>query len=262
MIDIRCHVLDESSCGPSSFAESLEMCRKAADEGVRTISATLQWNAGREAPPLPFQACQRKVESLEKEMKGKLSLQLGFVLELSPLLPELLKRYGSILGLGGGRHLMVSMPALEVPSEADEVFNSIAREGYKLVLAHPECNAIIRRDSSRLDKWIGYGLTLQVDAGSLCGTHGREVRRTCVNYLRKYRGRVVVGSNSHGISDRAGMDVAFEGVKSVFGARLAFECFRQTPAAIIGKDLRKEHKSPGSYRLGLPSWLPFFNSAR
>src|SRR5438552_271299 len=40
MVDIHCHVLPETDDGAVSLEESVEMCRLAAEDGIRTIVAT------------------------------------------------------------------------------------------------------------------------------------------------------------------------------------------------------------------------------
>jgi protein-tyrosine phosphatase len=53
MIDIHCDILDGTPYGSDSFADSLEMCRAAIADGVRTVIATPRWKTGRAEPPSP-----------------------------------------------------------------------------------------------------------------------------------------------------------------------------------------------------------------
>src|SRR5688572_23198151 len=109
MIDLRSHILDGTPCGPASFAESLEMCRTAVEDGVKIIVATPRWEVGDTEPPLPFEECRRKLNCLEMEMQGALSFKLGFGLQFSLELPRLVERHGSMLTLAGKRHLLISL---------------------------------------------------------------------------------------------------------------------------------------------------------
>lgn len=246
MIDIRSHILDGTSCGPKSFAESLEMCRAAIDDGVRTMVTTPRWEAGRTEPPIPFDECRRKLKRLEAETRGILSLKLGFALQFSLELPALVGRYGTELALAGKRHLLISLPSIEVPSEVEGVWEALSRAGFFVVLSHPECNTVLRRDTARLTRWVSEGLMLQVDAASVAGTHGREVRRFALELLRKFEGRAVVASNTRrSANQKSSLGNAREGLIGSVGERFALRLTKETPAAIISDGVvRSNVRSP------------------
>jgi protein-tyrosine phosphatase len=249
MIDLRCNILDGTPYGPDSFAESLEMCRAAVADGVSTIVATPRWEAGRAEPPLPFEDCQRKIERLGAETHGALSFRLGFALQFSAALPRLAAQHGSKLALAGKRHLLISLPSLTVPVEAEDVWKSLARCGFSVILAHPECNTVLRRDSTRLARWVLGGLTLQIDAASVAGTHGREVRRFAVECLRKYEGHAVVASNARSSADqKISLGRAREVLTGNIGARQARSFMRDTPTALIGDGVRHGNEREFSSR--------------
>jgi protein-tyrosine phosphatase len=257
MIDLRCHILDETACGPASFAESVEMCRAAVADGVRTIVATPCWAADSFDPPLPFAECRRKIERLQREFYGTLSLTLGFVLPFSPRLPALVGRYGSQLALGGKRHLLVSLPALRIPAETEEVCGTLNRMGFSVVVAHPECNAMLRRERALIDRWVASGLTLQIDAASVAGAHGREVGGFAIDCLRRHEGRAVVASNAHGANGhKTLLGKAREELIKQLGARPTVRFTRETPIAIISD---QETVSKARAAAGHFSFLRAFN---
>jgi protein-tyrosine phosphatase len=258
MIDLRSHILDGTPCGPDSFAESLEMCHAAIADGVRTVVATPRWNAGSTEPPLPFDECHRKLGRLEAETRGALAFKLGFAMQFSSHLLGLVARYGSRLALAGKRHLLVSLPSVEIPAEVEDVWKSITRAGLSVVLAHPECNTALRRNPARLARWVSEGLTLQVDAASVLGTHGREVQRFALECLRKYEGHSVVASNAcRGAGQRHSLGKAHEELSGKIGARQARGFMKETPAALIGDGVRRNNVRGGPAR-GLTAMLRSF----
>lgn len=263
MIDIRSHILDGTPCGPASFAGSLEMCHAAIADGVRTIVATPRWEVGRAEPPLPFDECRGRLERLEAKTLGVISLRLGFVLQFSPELPALVEAHGPKLALAGGRQLLVSLPSVEAPAEAEGVWGALARAGFSTVLAHPECNAVLRRDDARLVRWVSEGMTLQIDTMSVLGAHGREVRRFAIECLRKFEGRVVVASNGRWGADAKNSLAAARGelVRSV-GTRLAGSLMWETPAALIGDVLNGKDGRNGADTRSLTSRLRSMNPLR
>jgi len=235
MIDLCSHILDGTPCGPASFDDSLAMCRAAVADGVRMVVATPRWEADREQPPLPLDECRRKVARLGSEMGGMLSVKLGFVLQFGPDLPRLVALHGESLALAGRRHLLVSLPSIEIPADAEAVWLSLRRAGFSVVLAHPECNAKLRRDPDRLAQWVHEGVMLQVDAASVLGKHGREVQRFALNSLHKFQGRVAVASNMNWDADgRHSLRAAREELSRKMGARRAKSLTAETPAAFLG----------------------------
>lgn len=248
MIDLRSHILDSTPCGPGTFAESLEMCRAAITDGVRTIVATPRWEAGRPEPPLPFDECRRRLERLQEETQGGLSLNLGFALQFSPDLPALVERHGSKLALAGKRHLLVSLPSVEVPVRTEEVWKELAGAGFSIVLSHPECNAALRRDPNRLARWVSGGITLQLDAASLAGTYGRDVQRFAMECAARYHSAAVVASNLRSpVSAGARLPSAYRALASRFGAGRASELVIQNPAALLSRTVSR-NSCPGVSR--------------
>ena len=212
------------------------MCRRAVADGVKTLIATPRWQAGRSEPPLPFDDCRRKAERLEEAARGALTVKLGFALQFSTDLPDLVARHGSKLALAGKSHLLVSLPSVGVPPEAEEVWASLADAGFSVVLAHPECNTVLRRDSARLARWVARGLMLQVDASSVAGAYGREVRGYAIECLRKYEGQAVVASNARwGTDQKQKFGQAYQELVSRVGARKARKFTSDTPASLIGE---------------------------
>ena len=255
MIDLRSHILDGTPCGPDSLAESLEMCHAAAVDGVRTMVATPRWEAGSPEPPLPFEECLRKLKHLEAETRGRVSFKLGFALQFSPELPALVGRYGSKLALAGKRHLLISLPSVKVPEEVEDVWKSLSRAGFSIVLAHPECNTILRRDTARLGRWVSEGLMLQIDAASVAGTYGREVRRFALECLRKYACNSVVASNMRRSADqKTSLSNAREELASNIGVHQTIKFMIETPATLI-VDSAKHNNGSGLAAHGLTSLL-------
>jgi protein-tyrosine phosphatase len=233
MIDLNCHILDGTGCGPESFAESLEMCRLASESGVRTIVATLRWQAGRVEPPLPFDEVDRKIERLRAETRGSLFFKSGFTFEFSSNLPELINRYGARVTIGGNRHLLVSLPSTGVPAEAGDVWSALAQLGFFIIIAHPECSPMVRRNPALLPEWSSQGVKFQLDAASLTGAYGREVRNFAVECLKRFEEEVVVASNAKNARTNPLKKVRAELVNLV-GDRRTTKCVRGIPRAIIG----------------------------
>ena len=231
-------MLDGTPRGAESFEASLEICRRAATDGVRTIVATPRWASQAQEPPLAFNECQQKLERLRQAMREAMALRLGFLMEFRTDLPALLDKHGSSLALNGGRYLFVSLPSLHVPEDAEDVWSKVAGKGFSILLARAECSPALRRDLKRLARWLESGLMLQLDAASITGMHGHEIQHFALQCVKKYEGSVVVAS---GAGDARGarnssLALAREQLLKKNPSRRVRRLLYETPSMMIADD--------------------------
>lgn len=215
------------------------MCRLAFAEGTHTIVACAEWHAGRSAPPDGFDEYESRLERLSVASGVALRLVPGFALAFGAALPALAARYETRITLGGGRQLLVTLPALDTPPEAEAVWAQLAELGFGVVVARPECSPALRSDAARLDAWVAGGVTLQLDAASVCGAHGREAQRFALRCVRRYAssGGVLLASNARDAGPRRpSLSEASAAVAKKFGAGRARALVEETPARILGED--------------------------
>lgn len=220
------------------------MCRSAVKDGVRIIVATPRWDEQAAEPPLSFGECAEKLSSLEREMQGALSLKTGFMMKFCADLPELLDQYGSRLTLGGGRYLLVSLPALIAPIEVEDVWREITRRNYSVLIARPECNPGIRRDPGRLEQWVKAGALLQLDGASVTGAYGREVQRFSLQLIAKYGESLVVASNARRLHTRnISLSLARREITRKIGKAYARKLVSEKPAEILSLESKTHSAS-------------------
>lgn len=208
----------------------------AIKDGVQIIVATPRWNEEWDPAFLAIQLAnfRQKLQQLHQDCDGQLSFKLGFLLRLSAELPQLIGRYGTELTLGGGRFLLVSLPALHLPAEAEALLASLARQGYSVVISRPECNPALRHDAARLKEWLAGGLILQLDAASITGGYGREVQRFALGCVRQYGSQTLIASNARDAGDRRpSLTMTREELVKQVGAARARHVFEATPAKVI-----------------------------
>ena len=239
MIDLSCHFLTGPQCGPSSFADSSELCRAACDNGVRTIVFTPRWQAQSAEPPMPLHACHEQIERLRAVLAPDIDLRLGFELQFSAELPALLDRFGSALALGGQQHLLISLPANTVPENANKVWIELMRRRFHIIVSQPGSRPGLRRQPETIRAWVEKGIKLQISAASVLGWHGREVRRCALQYLEDFADSVLIASNGHaGNGDARALHQAREELTRIFGEAQARKWMREVPATILGKSER------------------------
>lgn len=237
MIDLHCQLLDGIGRDPGGFDLALEICRRARAEGVQTIVATRLLNQAQEQTPVQLAADRQTLERLNREMGGTLSFKLGFVLKFHSDLPGLLDQHGTALTLAGGRCVLIALPSLHTPPEAEEVWQEVSARGFNLILARPECSLALRRNLARLDRWVKEGVLLQLDAASVTGLHGREVQAFALHCAQRYEGRVVVASHARvGYSRQSSLGLAREELVRKSGPQLAHMLLSETPAFVIKEE--------------------------
>lgn len=247
MIDLRCHILTGTACGPHSFTESVEMCRRAAQGGVRTLVATPYWKAGTVEPPLSFENITHQVGKLQKEFGGSLGIKSGFVFEFDSQLPELVDQHGARLTLDGKKYLLLSLPSMRLPTEIDSTLAAMMQRGFGILLAHPECSPALRRNPAILKSWAARGTKFQIDAASVAGVYGREVRKFALECLRRFEGSVVVASNMRNTNPSSLIEARKEITKHLGELRTA-KTVIETPAAILsenGSPVKADSKAQG-----------------
>jgi protein-tyrosine phosphatase len=264
LIDLHCHLLDGVGGGPESFEEAVEVCRRAAADGVRMIVATPRWAAQSEKPPLAFPEYWQKLERLQQAMGEAVTLKSGFLIGFRPDLPVLLERYGSSISLGGGRYVFISLSALQVPAETEEVWGKILEQRFSVLLARAECNGALRRDPSRLERWIESGILLQLDAASITGLHGHEIQNFAFQCVKRYEGSVVIAASVGGTRARhSTLAQAREQLLKKSQSRRVRRLLTEIPALMLTADqCRTGEDADRSWRLRLRSRLRPLRSHR
>ncbi len=227
MIDIHCHILPGIDDGPSDMAESLEMSRVAALDGITRVVAT---------PHVKDDACP---PALVRERVGELNARIAeedIPLRILPgadtdasLDPSLLRGH-TINGTG---YLLVEFPHVFLPRSAGEVLFRLMVEGIRPIITHPERNCTIMRDPSALLRLVETGALVQITAGSLTGGFGSEARE-CAFFLLE-RGVVsFIATDAHSSRGRRPvLSGALKAAGKVLGKERALRLVFSNPEAVL-----------------------------
>ena len=196
IIDIHCHVLPGLDDGPATMPESLQLCRRLVQEGVRTVVATPHQLGRYDTTNSPERISEALVALRDALAAAHIALEVlpGADVRIDERLVAMV-RQGGVLTLGGSGYLLVELPhdALVTPTRLLKV---LAENGIRAVLSHPERHAELRRSQSAAEDWLAGGAILQVTAGSLTGHFGPEAESAAWDYLS--RGMVhVIASDAH-----------------------------------------------------------------
>ena len=197
--DLHNHVIPGVDDGAADPEAALAAVKAMAESGVGRIVATPHVDASVTLDPAAMdrrlgeidQGWQRLLEAVGQGGRkwdntalagGSPELLRGVELKLDVPQPDL---SDPRVRLGGGPAVLVEFAYFTVPPRSEHTLASIRESGYLPLLAHPERYHGTGRDLSVVPRWIAAGAFLQVNAGSIVGSYGNEVRDRAIELLER-----------------------------------------------------------------------------
>jgi protein-tyrosine phosphatase len=238
MIDIHNHLLHGMDDGPQSREQSLEMCRIACEDGIRTIVATPHSFDGRFVH-LP-ESIILAVENLNEELYSQgipLTILPGMEVRVTGNLSQALSE-GKVLPLNGNRHVLLEFHPLHVPSGFENLVQQFLDSGMRVILAHPEKNFVIQKNPSYIYKLLGrfepWNILTQITADSLTGESGFWASRTAKLLVRHGLAHLVA-TDAHSPDRRPPkLSYAVQQLVKVVGNEKAVQMVEDIPLAVLG----------------------------
>jgi protein-tyrosine phosphatase len=162
MTDIHSHILHRIDDGSSSLEESLEMVKKAFENGYRRISCTSHYRSGR----YENQEYQERFLELSQALKTeKIHVELVFGNELY-LDTEGLKALedGKVNPLGKSRYILVEAFFGMTAVSLKKALKWVSDLGYKPILAHVERYPFLKLSDVREIRDMGVVLQINLDS--------------------------------------------------------------------------------------------------
>jgi protein-tyrosine phosphatase len=172
MIDLHSHLLPGVDDGSRSLAQSVEVLKQFADEGVTDVVLTPHLKAG-DIPAGGEEAIRvrdERLAELRAAVPSEVRLHAGFEIMLDQPLPALAledQRYA----LAGSRYYLVEFPLSVVGHLVADVLQAISARGLVPMVAHPERYYLCSARS--VDLWRSVGAAIQVDATAVTRPTGR-----------------------------------------------------------------------------------------
>jgi protein-tyrosine phosphatase len=143
---------------------------------------------------------------------------------------------------GTGKYLLLEFPMQGIPPGAEKIIFGLVMGGVIPIVAHPERNFSVLKDETVLQPIIRMGTLIQVNAGSLEGQFGRQVKKTALSLLK--RGLVqLVGSDAHNALDRSiELRGAVESAAQVVGSDIAQLLVTTNPERILAGEALSSHR--------------------
>jgi protein-tyrosine phosphatase len=240
-VDCHSHVVPSGDDGAQSIREGLALCHSAAAHGTAVLFATPHvW-------PYFTLSQEREAEIRDAHARMRphagLDLRLGFELTPArPLLDEDPRRYA----LEGTDRVLMEVPFTGPADLLVALAEHVEGEGLRPVIAHPERTEVVLDDPSIAEDLASRGWTLQVNATSLLGRHGREPEELGWSLIE--RGLAgLVASDGHRATRPAQLDEACELAEARLGAA-ALALFDGSALGIPQEERSSQYSTVGAAR--------------
>ena len=198
LIDLHSHILPGLDDGARSIAESIQMLRLAASDGIRIITATP--HAARIQRDV-FTATLQRVRAAAREADLDIAILPGSEVRLSADLGDRFSA-GKLVTLNDTNYVLV-----ELPFERDwsplihPALYGLQLAGAIPVIAHAERYPAVQRQPAVLLELVEMGAVIQVNADSLLGADGRASRRAAEIIVRAGVAHIIA-TDAHRIDQR------------------------------------------------------------
>jgi protein-tyrosine phosphatase len=258
MIDLHTHILSGVDDGATTIEESLEMCRIAYADGIRTIVATphtlnglhqndrssilnkvRELNAALKHFQLQnpnSQAANPHSETPNPQIrksKSQLTILPGADVHLSDQMIPQLDR-GTVTTIGdNGKCLLIEFSYTGIPYGTEEVLHQLVSRGIIPIISHPERNWEVDQNPRRYREMVQMGCLGQVTAMSLTGGFGPRSKRLAEQMLSQ--GLIhIIASDAHSTDGRPPvLSPAVRAAAGIVGEAEALRMVTEYPHSIV-----------------------------
>jgi protein-tyrosine phosphatase len=214
--------------------ESIQMCRIAYQDGIRTIVATPHTLNG------VYQNGKSTILSKVNELNDALN-NSELPLRILPgsdvhLCETTLQQVdqGEAITIGdGGKYIMIEFPSQAIPYQGERVLFQLLGRGLIPIISHPERNLEIGKRPGRYYEIIKMGCLGQVTAMSLTGEFGPKVRQWAEKLLKSWLVHFIA-SDAHSPNGRPPiLSAAVKAAAKIVGKEEAEKMVTEYPKAIL-----------------------------
>ena len=253
---MHCHILPGIDDGASDLEEALEMARIAESEGIKKIVNTSHFH-----PEFKYTMGEELVEAINsfnvalKANKIDLEVLIGNEIYYTDEIIEELHNL-NFHTLNNSKYLLIEFSPMNVPKNLADVVYEVKLKGYIPVLAHVERYNNIIENPNIIYDCIKEGAIIQVNASSILGKHGKEIKKVS-DILLDNNMIHIVASDAHGSERRRPqLREAYEFVKNKYSEETADNLFKNNQSLIIeNKDIIIPRASMYEEKRGLFSKL-------
>lgn len=203
MIDIHSHIINNVDDGAKNLEMALDMLRLSEEIGIKGIVATPHFFKG--VYNFEYDEIVERLEQLRLDAKkSNINIQIYIGQEVY-YTENILEYYlDKLIGtINNSRYMLIEFPMAGF--DIDEILNNIYElqiRGIVPIIAHPERYKVFLKKPALINKFIEEGFLFQVNAGSLTGHFGKDVKKLAMTYLENgiYS---FMGSDGHRVERRS-----------------------------------------------------------
>jgi protein-tyrosine phosphatase len=233
VIDLHCHILPLIDDGPSSWEVTAEMCRIAAQDGIRHIVATPHANHKYSYDRERFASM---LQTLRASCSDSLTFSLGCDFHFSYDNIEDALLHPQRYTIARSNYLLIEFNDFSLmPSIRQGIFRLVSG-GMVPIVTHPERNPVLLDKPRHVLDLVDYGCLIQVTADSFTGHWGERPQRMA-EWLLKSDAVHIVASDAHDAQHRPPiLSAAYERVSILTNQAVAQALFVDKPGAIVSAE--------------------------
>lgn len=201
MVDIHSHIIPGIDDGSNNMEMTLEMLKNAEKEGIKEIVAT---------PHYLLEYGEAKIEEVKNHVK-----KINAILEKEKInvrvysgqevyfTEKIIEDYieGNIGTINDSRYMLIELPMQRFDENTFDLIYELQVRDIVPIIAHPERYKFFIENPSFINNFINEGYLFQVNAGSVEGKFGENVKKTANMFLENniYS---FMGSDAHNIRNR------------------------------------------------------------
>ena len=197
MIDIHSHIMFGIDDGSKNIDISMDILRDAYMNGVTDIILTPHYieDSKYTCNNKDKEKILKKLQYELKKEKINLKLYIGNEIFINENISTLIKN-GEIAPLNNSKYILVELPMGRMYNNTKSIFFELIREGYIVILAHPERYRYMSKYEEKLEELIEMGVLLQGNYRSLFGYYGKDAKKA-LQKLIKQKKISFLGSDIH-----------------------------------------------------------------
>ncbi len=230
VVDIHSHILPEVDDGPKSWDVCVEMCRRAAADGIAHMVATPHAN---DRYHYDREYLQGLLAHLQELVGDSLKLSLGCDFHLSYENLQDAFANPTRYVIENTHYLLVEFNNYGIPQNTTESFMKLGDRGITPIITHPERNPILRESPQRVLEWAEQGCVIQVTGSALTGFWGERTRSAAL-WLFERQAVHVLATDAHDLEKRVPvLSTARKAAAEVCGEEIANALVELNPQAIV-----------------------------
>ncbi|SHK56813.1 tyrosine-protein phosphatase [Tepidibacter formicigenes] len=239
MIDIHCHIVHNIDDGAKSLEESIEMAKIAHKDGIKKIINTSHYHL--DSDFITGKELEKRIlefNNILKENGIDLEVLIGNELYYSR---DLMNKIDELdfYSLNKSKYILIEFPPNNIPENMEDIIYEFKIRNYTPIIAHIERYYQVLKNPNLAYEYINSGALIQLNASSVTGKYGKEVKDIC-NTLLTYDMVHFIATDAHSSNRRRPiLKDCYNYVENILGKEKADNIFYENPKIIIeNKDIK------------------------